>query len=235
LIFVFLGPIFFIFSINQKKVLYLAKKRDVYTKKAKREGYRSRAAYKLLQIDEKFNLFHDEQTVIDLCGAPGGFSQIARDQTNGKARIFLVDIARIKSIPNITEIIKGDITELKTVLQLQKSLEKYRANLNEIIVLSDCSPNISGHWTTDHARQIWLAEVALGISNYFLAEKFITKVFQGEYLNELLQKINEFYENVRIFKPPTSRKKSAETYIIATKGKNRGLERYNRNHLELSE
>lgn len=216
-------------------MLYLPKKRDRYTKKAKSEGFRSRAAYKLLQIDEKFQIFHSKQTVVDLCGAPGGFSQIARDRTNGKGQIFLVDIARVKSIPNITEIIKGDITQLNTILQLQKSLEKHNAIENEIIVLADCSPNVSGHWTTDHTRQIWLAEVALGISNYFLAEKFITKVFQGEYLKELLQKIKAAYQNVKTYKPPTSRKKSAEIYIIAVNGKDRGIERYNRNHLVLNE
>ena len=146
-----------------------------------------------------------------------------------------MDIARVKSIPNITEIIKGDITQLNTILQLQKSLEKHNAIENEIIVLADCSPNVSGHWTTDHTRQIWLAEAALGISNYFFAEKFITKVFQGEYLQELLKKIRAAYQNVKIYKPPTSRKKSAEIYIIAENGKDRGIERYNRNHLVLNE
>ena len=216
------------------RVLYLRKKRDVFTKKAKSEGYRSRAAYKLLQIDKKFKLFNVKQIVIDLCGAPGGFSQTARDQTQGKARIFLVDKARVKSIPNITEIIKGDITKLPTVLQLQRSIEKYRVN-NEIIVLADCSPNVSGHWATDHARQIWLAEVALGISNYFLAEKFLTKVFGGEYLPELLQKIKASYNNIKIYKPPTSRKESAETYIIATESKKRGKEQYNQDYLVLDE
>ncbi|UCG90273.1 MAG: RlmE family RNA methyltransferase [Candidatus Heimdallarchaeota archaeon] len=203
----------------------------MYTKKAKSEGYRSRAAYKLLQIDKKFKLFHGNQTVIDLCGAPGGFSQIARDRSKGKSQIFLVDIARIKPIPNITEIIKGDITELQTILHLQKNLEKYKADTNEIIVLADCSPNVSGHWATDHARQIWLAEVALGISNYFLAEKFLTKVFQGEYFHELLGKIKASYQNVKTYKPPTSRKQSAEIYIIAKNNRNRGTERYNRRHL----
>ncbi len=216
------------------RVQYLRKKRDVYTKKAKSEGYRSRAAYKLLQIDRKFKIFDVEQIVIDLCGAPGGFSQIARDQTQGKARIFLVDIARVKAIPNITDIIKGDIAKLSTVLQLQRSIEKYRVN-NEITVLADCSPNVSGHWATDHARQVWLAEVALGISNYFLAEKFLTKVFEGEYLPELLQKIKASYNKIKIFKPATSRKESAETYIIATESKNRNKKQYNQNYLVLDE
>ncbi|MFX0211496.1 MAG: SAM-dependent methyltransferase, partial [Candidatus Hodarchaeota archaeon] len=132
---------------------------------------------------------------------------------------------------NITEIIKGDITELPTILQLQKNLEKHKADTNEIIVLADCSPNVSGHWTTDHARQIWLAEVALGISNYFLAEKFLTKVFQGEYYQELIEKIKASYQNVKTYKTPTSRKTSAEIYIIAINNKNKGSERFNRNHL----
>ncbi|MHA2203706.1 MAG: RlmE family RNA methyltransferase [Candidatus Hodarchaeales archaeon] len=216
-------------------VLDLPKMRDMYTKKAKAEGYRSRAAYKLLQIDKKFKLFHRNQTVIDLCGAPGGFSQIARDRSHGKARIFLVDIARIKSIPNITEIIKGDITKLQTILQIQKSLENHGADTNEIIVLADCSPNVSGHWSTDHARQIWLAENALGISNYFLAKKFLTKVFQGEEYQELLEKIKGSYQDVKAYKPPTSRKQSAEIYIIAINNKNKSSKRYNRLHLVKSE
>jgi len=212
-------------------VFILPKKRDIYTKRAKSEGYRSRAAYKLLQIDKKFKIFHNTQTVIDLCGAPGGFSQIARDRSHGKARIFLADIARIKPIPNITEIIKGDITKFQTILQIQKSLESYKADENEIVVLADCSPNVSGQWITDHARQIWLTEAALGISNYFLAEIFLTKVFQGEYYQDLLEKIKESYNDVKTYKPPTSRKKSAEMYIIAIHNKNRSSKRYNRLHL----
>lgn len=212
-------------------VFILPKKRDIYTKRAKSEGYRSRAAYKLLQIDKKFNIFHNIQTVIDLCGAPGGFSQIARDRSHGKARIFLVDIARVKPIPNITEIIKGDITKFQTILQIQKSLECHKADENEIVILADCSPNVSGQWITDHARQIWLTETALGISNYFLAEIFITKVFQGEYYQDLLEKIKESYRDVKTYKPPTSRKKSAEMYIIAINNKNRSSKRYNRLYL----
>ncbi|MFX1537439.1 MAG: RlmE family RNA methyltransferase [Promethearchaeota archaeon] len=205
----------------------------MYTKKAKSEGYRSRAAYKLLQIDKRFKLFQSNQTVIDLCGAPGGFSQIARDRSHGKAQIFLVDIARIKPIPNITEIIKGDITKFETILHIKKSLEKHKAENNDIIVLADCSPNVSGHWSTDHARQIWLAEAALGISNYFLAGKFVTKVFQGEYYQDFFEKTKGCYQDVKAYKPPTSRKKSAEIYIIAFN--NKSSERYNRLHLVESE
>lgn len=216
-------------------MLCLRKRPDKYSKKAKHEGYRSRAAYKLLQINEKFNLFHDRQTVIDLCGAPGGFSQIARDQTDGRAKIFLIDLARVKSIPNITEIIKGDITKLTTIHRLQESLEQHEAYKNEIIVLSDCSPNVSGHWVTDHARQVYLAEVSLGIANYFLAEKFLTKVFQGEYFEELMHKIRTYYTNVKVFKPPTSRKQSAETYIIAMRRKNFDDEQFNTKYLILDE
>jgi 23S rRNA (uridine2552-2'-O)-methyltransferase len=219
----------------REMVLTLPKKRDMYAKKAKAEGYRSRAAYKLLQIDKKFKLFKSNQTVLDLCGAPGGFSQIARDRSHGKAQIFLVDIARVKPIPKITEIIKGDITGLKTILQIQKTLEKYEAEDNEIIVLADCSPNVSGHWSTDHSRQIWLAEAALGISNYFLAEKFVTKVFQGEHYQEFLTKIKGSYQDVKTYKPPTSRKGSAEMYIIALNNKNKISTRYNRLHLVKSE
>jgi 23S rRNA (uridine2552-2'-O)-methyltransferase len=210
-------------------VFSLPRKRDMYTKKAKSEGYRSRAAYKLLQIDKKFKLFHSNQTVIDLCGAPGGFSQIARDRSHDKALIFIVDIARIKPIPNVTDIIKGDITKFQTILKVKESIENHNAENRDTIVLADCSPNVSGHWITDHTRQIWLAEAALGISKYFLATKFVTKVFQGEYYQDFFIKVNDSYRDVKAYKPPTSRKESAEIYIIAIN--NKCSERYNRLYL----
>ena len=170
-----------------------------------------------------------------MCGAPGGFSQIARDKTNKKGHIFLVDIARIKSIPYIKEIIKGDITKISTIIHLQESIKKHGSLGKEVVVLADCSPNISGNWITDQARQIWLSEVALGISNYFLAEKFMTKVFQGEFYLELLQKIREVYNQVKIHKPETSRKRSAETYVIAKERKNKEVPLFNKEFLILEE
>jgi len=193
----------------------LRKRKDFYARKAKQEGYRSRAAYKLLQIDSKFKIFKNKQIVIDLCGAPGGFSQVARDRTKGTAKIFLIDLARVKPIPKITKIIKGDITSLSTVLEVRKHLERYNIDKMDVIVLADCSPDVSGNWATDHARQIWLAEVSLGISNYFAANTFVTKVFEGEYFKQLFNKVKDFYGDVHVYKPPTSRKQSAETYVIA--------------------
>ncbi|MFX0185280.1 MAG: SAM-dependent methyltransferase [Candidatus Hodarchaeota archaeon] len=207
----------------------------MYSKQAKKEGYRSRAAYKLLQIDEKFNLFGGKQTVIDLCGAPGGFSQIVRDRSRGRAKIFLVDLSRVKPIPKITDIIQGDITKLSTILKLRESIERSCSEEDEIVVLADCSPNVTGHWITDHSRQIWLTEVALGISDFFLANKFITKVFQGEFLEELLKKIKTSYLNVKRYKPLTSRKESAETYIIATDRIRKDKKLYDKSCLVLDE
>ena len=196
-----------IISLERKcDVLKLRKRRDAYTKRAKKEGYRSRAAYKLIQINKKFKIFNQKQIVIDLCGAPGGFSQIARDATNGRAKIYLVDIARIKPLPGTIEIIKGDITDHKTILQLRENIEKVLSSSNQIIVLADCSPNVSGNWATDHSRQIWLSEVALGIANYFLADTFLTKVFQGEFLKDFFKMIDTYYGEVKTYKPPTSRK-----------------------------
>ncbi len=209
----------------------MRKKRDVYTKRAKQEGHRSRAYYKLQQIDKKYKIFDSKQIVIDLCGAPGGFSQVARDSTNGKASIILVDLARIKTIYGVKTIIKGDISHQSTVFQIQETVEKYHSPSQKIVVLADCSPNVSGNWPTDHAIQIWLSEVALGISNYFLANKFVTKVFQGELSSQFIGKIKHFYEEVKIYKPPTSRKASAEVYIIAQKRSNLKLELYDINSL----
>lgn len=209
----------------------LRKRRDVYTKRAKKEGYRSRAAYKLIQINKKFRLFNQNPIVIDLCGAPGGFSQIARDTTNGRSKIYLVDLARIKQIPGIECIIKGDITDYKTILQLKENIEPILTSTSEIIVLADCSPNVSGNWSTDHARQIWLSEVALGIANYFLADTFLTKVFQGELLKDFTNLIKTFYGDVKTFKPPTSRKSSSEIYVIAQKRQDMQMDRFSKNSL----
>ena len=195
----------------------MCKKRDVYTKRAKNEGYLSRAAYKLLQINSKFHIFSSRQIVIDLCGAPGGFSQVARDCTKNQAMIILIDLARIKPIPGVNKIIKGDITNTSTILKIRKYVEDNQDKYPQLIVLADCSPNVSGNWATDHARQIWLSEVALGISNYCQAYTLITKIFQGELSKSFIEKIKQHYQNVNLFKPPTSRKASAETYIIAQK------------------
>jgi len=212
-------------------VLKLRKRRDLYTKRAKQEGHRSRAAYKLIQINKKFKIFNQNQIVIDLCGAPGGFSQIARDATNGSAKIYLVDIARVKTIPGITDIIKGDISDYEIILQLRGIIEKVLNSSSQIIVLADCSPNVSGNWATDHSQQIWLSEVALGISNYFLADTFLTKVFQGEFLKDFVEMINIFYGNVKTYKPPTSRKSSSEIYIIAQRRKNTQMDRFSKESL----
>ncbi len=209
----------------------MRKKRDVYTKRAKQEGYRSRAFYKLQQINSKFKIFHSNQIIIDLCGAPGGFSQVARDCTRGKASIILVDLARIKPIPGITEIIKGNITDVSTVFKIREVVEKHRSRKQEIVVLADCSPNVSGNWPTDHAIQIWLSRVALGISNYFLAVKFISKAFQGESFPDFLAEIKEYFQDVKISKPPTSRKTSAEVYIVAQNRRDSNLTLFDTNIL----
>ncbi|MHA1977937.1 MAG: SAM-dependent methyltransferase [Candidatus Hodarchaeales archaeon] len=204
----------------------MRKRRDVYTKRAKQEGHRSRAYYKLQQIDKKFRFFAPKQIVIDLCGAPGGFSQVARDCTDGTAAIILVDLARIKPLQGINKIIKGDITHQSTVLKIRETVEVYRSTYQNIVVLADCSPNVSGNWPTDHAIQIWLSEVALGISNYFLASKFVSKAFQGELFTQFIDKIKNYYEEVKISKPPTSRKTSAEVYVIAQKRRDLELDLY---------
>ena len=217
------------------RVLILRKRRDVYTKRAKKEGFRSRAAYKLLQIDKKYNIFQPNELVIDLCGAPGGFSQIARDRTNGDAKVFLVDLARVKTLPGITKIIKGDITHHSTILQLHQEVEKHLNLSSKLVVLADCSPNVSGNWVTDHAQQVWLSEVALGIANYFLADKFLTKVFQGELFKTFINKIKIYYREVKTFKPPTSRKTSAETYIVAQKRHNLNMSRFDLDSLRKDE
>ncbi|MHA1994411.1 MAG: SAM-dependent methyltransferase [Candidatus Hodarchaeales archaeon] len=209
----------------------MRKRRDVYTKRAKQEGHRSRAYYKLQQLDRKYKIFHPKQLIIDLCGAPGGFSQVARDCTNGNVSIILVDLARIKPMPGISNIIKGDITDQSTVLKIREVVERNRSIHKEIVVLADCSPNVSGNWLTDQAIQIWLSEVALGISNYFIAAKFVSKAFQGETFNKFIEEVKTYYEDVKIRKPRSSRRTSAEVYVIAQKRRDLELKLYDSNSL----
>lgn len=210
------------------------RKRDQFTKKAKKEGFRSRAAYKIEEIDKKFDIFKPGRTYIDLCGAPGGFSQIARDRTLNKSRILLVDLARIREIPGV-RIIKGDITNLVTIKKIRSILDEWGRSESEIVVMADCSPKVSGSWNTDHEIQIWLSKNALGIANYYLAKIFITKVFQGMQYKSFLEEVNKFYSDVKAYKPSVSRTKSAETYIIAKKRKNQYERRFNEDLLYLDE
>lgn len=188
------------------------RKRDYYYKKAKEELYRSRAAYKLLQAVEKYNFVKGGDVVIDLGAAPGGWLQAARKVVGKRGFILGVDTKRIEPFPedNIRTII-GDITEQETVEQILSMLPR-KAD----VVISDASPNISGVWEIDHARQIDLAQHALEIALKTLKPSgcFFVKVFQGDMLDDFIKRVSEHFEAIRVIKPKASRAKSSELFIL---------------------
>ncbi len=184
-------------------------KKDRYYKKAKKEGYRSRASYKLLQIQRRFEVIHQNDVVVDLGAAPGGWLQVIKDLN---ATAIGVDLQRIAPIEGVTTV-RGNITDSETVEKIQNVARKVD------VVISDAAPNLSGIWSVDHARSIELSISALNIAKEILKPGggFIVKVFQGDMFDEFLKMVRENFSFVKAFNPEASRKQSAEIYIIGKK------------------
>ena len=187
---------------------------DYYYLKAKYKGYRSRASYKLLEIEQKFSIFQKNQVVLDLGAAPGGWSQVASRKVGRNGKVLAIDKAYISPFKeeNI-EIINKDIFDE----ELKDFIEKHYGKID--VLLSDCSPNISGDYSRDHFTQIYLANRALDLSQTLLKSEgcFVCKLFQGKELQDFTNKVKESFEAIKLFKPKSSRKKSAEIYIIGLK------------------
>jgi 23S rRNA (uridine2552-2'-O)-methyltransferase len=188
------------------------RKRDYYYKKAKEEKYRSRATYKLFQAVEKYHFMKHGDVVIDLGAAPGGWVQAARKIVGSKGFVLGTDLKPVDSFPqsNVRTII-GDVNDQETIEQILEMLPR-RAD----VVLSDLSPNISGIWEVDHARQIELARRALEIAFETLKPygNFFVKVFQGDLLDGFIKKVKEHFAVVRTIKPMASRAKSSEMFVL---------------------
>lgn len=188
------------------------RKRDYYYKKAKEEKYRSRAAYKLFQAVKKYHFIKNSEVVVDLGAAPGGWTQAARKIVGSEGFVLGVDLKSIEPFPqsNVRTII-GDINEQETLQQILEFLPR-KAD----VVISDASPNISGIWEVDHARQIDLAQKALEIALETLrpSGNFFVKVFQGDMLNDFIEKVKQHFEFVKLIKPKASRAKSSEMFIL---------------------
>jgi len=188
------------------------RKRDYYYKKAKEEKYRSRAAYKLFEAAQKYHFINYGDVVVDLGAAPGGWVQAARKIVGGKGFVLGVDLKPIEPFPqsNVKTII-GDITEEEVIEQILRMLPR-KADA----VISDASPNISGIWEVDHARQIDLAQHALKIAMETLRPpgNFFVKVFQGDLLDNFIKKMKKHFEIVKIVKPKASRAKSSEIFLL---------------------
>jgi 23S rRNA (uridine2552-2'-O)-methyltransferase len=189
------------------------RKRDYYYKKAKAEKYRSRATYKLSQAATKYHFIHRSDVVVDLGAAPGGWIQAARKIVGNRGFVLGVDLKPIAPFPQeYVRTIVGDMTEPET-LQLILELLPRKAD----VVISDASPNISGIWEVDHARQIDLANQALQIALKILRPSgdFFVKVFEGDLLNDFIKTVEEHFKIVKVVKPKASRAKSSEMFILA--------------------
>lgn len=189
------------------------RKRDAYYRLAKEEGYRSRAAYKLLQTVKKYRFIGEGDVAVDLGAMPGGWMQVARELVGEGGYVLGVDTEPIKPFgwPNVRSII-GDITDPECLDLIQEKLPR-RADA----VLSDVSPNISGIWEVDHARQIDLARASLRIAINVLCPggSFFVKVFQGDLFMDFVGEVKRYFDFVKVVKPKASRRKSSEAYVLA--------------------
>jgi 23S rRNA (uridine2552-2'-O)-methyltransferase len=189
------------------------RKRDYYYKKAKAEKYRSRATYKLSQAATKYHFIQRSDVVVDLGAAPGGWIQAARKIVGNRGFVLGVDLKPITPFPQeYVRTIVGDMTEPETSQQILELLPR-KADA----VISDASPNISGIWEVDHARQIDLANQALQIALDVLrpSGNFFVKVFEGDMLNDFIKTVEEHFKTVKVVKPKASRAKSSELFILA--------------------
>jgi 23S rRNA (uridine2552-2'-O)-methyltransferase len=189
------------------------RKQDYFYRRAKELKLRSRAAFKLRQLDDRYKLLRRGDAVVDLGAAPGGWLQVALERVGGEGFVLGVDLQQIAKLPHANvKTLVADITDSSTP-------ELIRGNLPRPadVVLSDASPKISGVWSVDHSRSIELARTALAIAGNVLAQggKLLIKVFQGELFQEFVGEVKEKFGFIKISKPPASRKGSAEAYVIA--------------------
>ena len=191
------------------------RKKDYYYQKAKAENYRSRATYKLSQTAKKYRFIRRGDVVVDLGAAPGGWIQAARKIVGKRGFVLGVDLKNIDPFPqDYVRTIIGDMTKPETLQQIQAFLPR-KAD----VVISDASPNISGIWEVDHARQLDLAHQALKIALNLLrpSGNFFVKVFEGGLLRDFMKTIQKHFQSVKLIKPKASRAKSSEMFLLALK------------------
>jgi len=188
-------------------------RKDEYYNRAKQEGYRTRAAYKLKQLDRDADLLSHGDTVVDLGAAPGGWLQVAAEEVGDTGTVVGVDFQRIRELDHDNiETIKGDMTEERTKDRLSETIGEGGADL----VLSDMAPNMTGEYDLDHARSVHLARQAFGVAEDVLATDgdFVAKVFQGQDLEALREEIEDAFQYVRTMNPEASRDSSSEVYLV---------------------
>ena len=189
---------------------------DPYVEEAKRRGYRSRAAFKLTEIDDRYRFLKPGMIVLDLGAAPGGWSQIAAERVGsaeGKGQVLAVDVSPIEPLPGV-EVLTQDVSADDAPAAIRAALKGGRAD----VVLSDMAASATGHRSTDHLRVVALVEAALDLAEGMLKPggTFLAKVFQGGAGGELVTWLKRSFAKVHHVKPKASRKESPEVYVLAT-------------------
>lgn len=185
---------------------------DAFVQRAKADGWRSRAAFKLIEIDAKDGLIKPGMTVVDLGAAPGSWSQVAARKVGPHGHVLALDILAMEPIAGV-EFVQGDFREEPVLVRLAELLDRHPVDL----VLSDMAPNMSGIAVSDQARMMHLAELAADFCADYLRPggSLLMKVFQGHGFKELRDLLTQTFANVQVRKPAASRGRSAETYILA--------------------
>ena len=184
---------------------------DPFVKQAQKDGYRSRASYKLLEIQEKDRLIRPGMSVIDLGAAPGGWSQVTSRLIGGQGRLIASDILEMDSIPDVT-FIQGDFTQDEVLQQILQAVGDSHVDL----VISDMAPNMSGTPAVDMPRAMFLCELALDLATRVLKPggDFLIKIFQGEGFDVYLKDVRSKFDKVQMRKPSSSRDRSREQYLL---------------------
>ncbi|NBB11957.1 23S rRNA (uridine(2552)-2'-O)-methyltransferase RlmE [Pseudomonas sp. SLFW] len=184
---------------------------DPFVKQAQKDGYRSRASYKLLEIQEKDRLIRPGMTVVDLGAAPGGWSQVTSRLIGGQGRLIASDILEMDSIPDVT-FIQGDFTEDAVFKQILEAI----GNTEVDLVISDMAPNMSGLSAVDMPRAMFLCELALDLAGRVLRPggDFLIKIFQGEGFDTYHKDVRKMFDKVQMRKPSSSRDRSREQYLL---------------------
>ena len=191
---------------------YQEKKREHFYREAKRVGYRARSAFKLKQIQKKFNVLNEGDVVVDLGAAPGGWSQVAKEIIGDSGVIVGIDLLAIDPLPGVT-FLKADMTEATSIENIREVVGSKKVD----VIISDMSPNISGNYSVDQARSIFLCQQAFKTVQLLLRDggNFVCKIFEGEDLKEFVGGVRKGFRTVKHFSPPASRKSSSEIYMIA--------------------
>ncbi|MCV2401565.1 23S rRNA (uridine(2552)-2'-O)-methyltransferase RlmE [Marinomonas sp. C2222] len=184
---------------------------DKYVKKSQQDGYRSRASYKLLEINDKDKLFRPKMRVVDLGAAPGGWSQIATKLVGDHGTVIASDILEMAPLPGVT-FVQGDFTEQSVYEEILSKMGDEKADL----VISDMAPNMSGNSSADQPQAMYLVELALDMASQVLRPggNFLVKVFQGEGFEEYLKVMRTQFSSVVTRKPDASRARSREIYLL---------------------